>query len=105
MKKLLALILLAPSVALAVGPHLYSDPAPSNAVQACVYTAGGSTQPISTALVNNGCKIDLSNMPVGTTNMEVWFDYGVWGTSEKVPFVLQRPDVGGTGPEALKIGK
>ena len=97
------LLFLFPSIAIAA-PFLYSDPEATGNAVACVYTSGGSTQPISTPLVDGGCKIDVKDAAVGTTNIQVWF-VDLWGgESEKIPFDLKRPVAGGIGPVGLRLG-
>lgn len=112
MKKLLFILVLCFSGSQSgfTAPFIYSDPDPTGAADKCVYT-NGINAAIETVVVTvppaltGGCKIDTAVFAAGTSNLQVWFKSSLWGVeTAKIPFVLQKPVAGGTGPQNLRLG-
>ena len=92
-------------------PFLVSDPDPTGAADQCVYQEGSNT-PVSSPIVvtppalTGNCHIDLASFAAGTHSLQVSFKSTLWGvSSQPVPFALQKPAAGGTGPANLRISQ
>ena len=108
MKSLLLIALLS-ATPLFAAPFIVSDPDPSGAADKCLYQVG-TAPPVETPTavvppqLTGGCKIDTAVFVAGTHNLQVWFKSTLWGVeTAKVPFVLQKPAAGSTGPRNLRL--
>ena len=109
MKIVLFIVLVLVAWSAKAAPFLVSDADPTGAADKCVVQRGTAT-PVETDVVvvapalTGSCRADLSPLPAGVNNLQVWFKSSVWGVeSTKVPFVLTKPVANGPGPTNLRV--